>query len=71
MQIVTVVQTGYLFIVCASCIAAVWILVFLKTSVLPVNKELRDLYLSQNISRSTKSRRMRWVWHVARMGEEM
>jgi hypothetical protein len=30
MKIVAVVQTGYLFIVCASCTAAVWIFVFLK-----------------------------------------
>jgi hypothetical protein len=28
------------------------------------------LYSSQNIIRKIKSRRMRWVGHVARMGEE-
>ena len=32
--------------------------------------ELNDLYSSLNIARVIKSRRMRWVGHVARMGEE-
>ena len=32
------------------------------------NEELNDLYCSPNIVRVTKSRRMRWVGHVARMG---
>jgi hypothetical protein len=34
----------------------------------PHNKELNDLYYSPNIVRVIKSRRMRWVGHVARMG---
>jgi len=34
------------------------------------NEELNDLYSSPNIVRVIKSRRMRWVEHVARMGEE-
>jgi len=34
------------------------------------NEELNDLYSSPNIVRVMKSRRMRWVGHVARMGEE-
>jgi len=34
------------------------------------NKELNDLYCSPNIVRVMKSRRMRWVGHVARMGKE-
>ena len=34
------------------------------------NEELNDLYCSPNIVRVIKSRRMRWVGHVARMGEE-
>jgi len=34
------------------------------------NEELNDLYSSLNIVRMIKSRRMRWVGHVARMGEE-
>ena len=34
------------------------------------NKELNDLYCSPNIVRVIKSRRMRWVGHVAHMGEE-
>jgi hypothetical protein len=34
------------------------------------NKELRDLYSSPSINRIIKSRRMRWVGHVARMGEK-
>ena len=34
------------------------------------NEELRDLYSLPNIVRVVKSRRMRWAWHVARMGEE-
>ena len=34
------------------------------------NEELNDLYSSPNILRVIKSRRMRWVGHVARMGEE-
>jgi hypothetical protein len=32
------------------------------------NEELNDLYSSPNIIRVIKSRRMRWVGHVARMG---
>ena len=32
------------------------------------NEELNDLYSSPNIVRMTKSRRMRWAGHVARMG---
>jgi hypothetical protein len=35
------------------------------------NEELRDLYSSPSIIRIIKSRRMRWVGHVARMGEKM
>jgi hypothetical protein len=33
------------------------------------NDELHSLYSSPNIARVIKSRRMRWVGHVARMGE--
>jgi hypothetical protein len=33
------------------------------------NEELNDLYSSPNIVRVIKSRRMRWVGHVARVGE--
>jgi hypothetical protein len=33
------------------------------------NEELNDLYCSPNIVRVTKSRRMRWAGHVARMGK--
>jgi hypothetical protein len=33
------------------------------------NEELIDLYSSPNIFRVITSRRMRWVWHVAHMGE--
>jgi hypothetical protein len=35
------------------------------------NEELNDLYSLPNIVRVVKSRSMRWVGHVARMGEEM
>jgi hypothetical protein len=34
------------------------------------NEELHNLYSSQSIIRMTKTRRMRWAGHVARMGEE-
>jgi len=34
------------------------------------DEELNDLYSSPNIVRVIKSRRMRWAWHVGRMGEE-
>ena len=34
------------------------------------NEELNDLYCSPNIVRVIKSRRMSWVGHMARMGEE-
>jgi len=34
------------------------------------NDELNDLCSSPNVVRVIKSRRMRWVGHVARMGEE-
>jgi hypothetical protein len=33
------------------------------------NAELHNLYSSPNIITMTKSRRMRWAGHVARMGE--
>jgi hypothetical protein len=33
------------------------------------NEALRDLYSLPNIVRAVKSRRMRWVGHVARMGK--
>ena len=33
------------------------------------NEELNDLHSSQNFVRVIKSRRMRWVGHVARIGE--
>ena len=33
------------------------------------NEELNDLYTLPNIVRVTKSRRMRWAGHVARMGD--
>jgi hypothetical protein len=33
-------------------------------------EQLRDLYSSPSIIRIIKSRRMRWVGHVARMGEK-
>jgi hypothetical protein len=33
-------------------------------------EELRDLYCSPSIIRIIKSRRMRWMGHVARMGEK-
>jgi hypothetical protein len=35
----------------------------------PRMEELIDLYCSPTIVRVIKSRRMRWVGHVARMGE--
>jgi hypothetical protein len=34
------------------------------------NEDLRDLYSLPSIIRIIKSRRIRWVGHVARMGEE-
>jgi hypothetical protein len=34
------------------------------------NEELHNLYSSPDIIRKVKSRRMRWVGHVARMGEK-
>jgi hypothetical protein len=34
------------------------------------NEELRDLYSSPSVIRIIRSRRMRWVGHVARMGEK-
>jgi hypothetical protein len=34
------------------------------------NEELCNFYSSQSMIRMTKSRRMRWAEHVARMGEQ-
>jgi len=34
------------------------------------NDELHNLYASPNIIRMIKSRRMRWMGHVARMGKK-
>jgi hypothetical protein len=34
------------------------------------NEKLNDLYSLPNILRMVKSRRMRWAWYVARMGED-
>ena len=34
------------------------------------DEELKDLYSSPIIVQVIKSRRMRWIGHVARMGEE-
>jgi hypothetical protein len=34
------------------------------------NEELHNLYASANIITMIKSRRMRWLGHVARIGEE-
>jgi len=34
------------------------------------NEDLNDLYSSLNILRVIKSKRVRWVGHVTRMGEE-
>jgi len=34
------------------------------------NEELNYLYLSPNIIQVIKSRRMRWVGHMARLGEK-
>jgi hypothetical protein len=34
------------------------------------NEELNDLYSSPSIIRIIKARRMKWVGHVARMGDE-
>jgi hypothetical protein len=33
------------------------------------NEELHDLYTSPTVMRVIKSRRMKWVGHVARIGE--
>jgi hypothetical protein len=33
------------------------------------NEELHDLYCSTNIVGVIQSKKMRWVWHVARMEE--
>jgi len=35
-----------------------------------LNEELNDLNSSASIVRVIKSRRIRWAWHVARIGEE-
>jgi len=34
------------------------------------NEEFNDLFSSPNIIRVMESRRMRWAWHVARIGEQ-
>jgi len=37
--------------------------------IIPHNENLNDLYLSPNIIRMSKSRRMRWAGHVVGMGD--
>jgi hypothetical protein len=32
------------------------------------NEMLHDFYSSPNLSRKMKSNKMKWAWHVARMG---
>jgi hypothetical protein len=44
--------------------------IFIVMRVYYFNEELHILYSSPNIIRQIKSRRMRWVGHVVRMGEE-
>jgi hypothetical protein len=34
------------------------------------NEEFHDLYSSPSIIRIVKARRMRWAWHVTRMGKK-
>jgi hypothetical protein len=34
------------------------------------NEELYDLYASSNNIWETKLKRIRWAWHVARMGDK-
>jgi hypothetical protein len=36
----------------------------------PHNEELHDLYSSSGIIRIIGPRRMKWAWHVARMGDK-
>jgi hypothetical protein len=38
--------------------------------IVPENEEFNNVYSSPSIIRMIKSRRMRWAWHVARMGEK-
>jgi hypothetical protein len=33
------------------------------------NEKLHNLYISPNVIRAMKSKRMKWAGHVARMGE--
>jgi hypothetical protein len=47
-----------------------WIIHFKVSTLFKVTVELRDLYSLPSIIRIIKSRRMRWVGHVARMGEK-
>jgi hypothetical protein len=34
-----------------------------------LHNELNDLYSSPNVVQVIKARRMKWVWHIAHMGE--
>jgi hypothetical protein len=43
--------------------------IFKLSTISLYNDELHSLYTSQNIVRVIKSRKLRWVGHVARMGE--
>jgi hypothetical protein len=64
------VLSGFFFSLSRNIKVETWYLTLREELTLRVFENRVPLYASPNIIRQIKSRKMRWVGHVARMGEE-